>query len=442
MESFFRIRRDQDSEGVIRLHPEVAKFIGITRWTERIFFFGSQSLRAPVYTSHNLQENEVGISSDILDQLNIPLNCHYEILLKGDEIHFGPFIGILAGNSSNSLNSQLEDLLDYLLYYSEIKGAVLVFSLEGVNKEDRTIKGYLFNPRSKQWEKGTFPYPSSIFVLTKKASSKWIKHFQSVIGDAVFNDFHYNKWNIHKILESSYAVKDYLPHSILYESPEELYSFLEKYSKVMVKSISTSKESYIYKISKENNYIIFTNPQKGESKKIRFAEKDQVYEVFAKYFKAGEYMIQQSIELQTTHDRTIDFRVIVIKNPKGKWQAMNMFARQGKPGTVLSNIYPFVELGKETLKEVWDLNEVKTAMLVKEIADKSIEAVKVIEEKGVHFANASVDVKVDENEAIWILDVQHRNPSHEIALVAGFPDLYYEILKTNMLYAKKLAGFN
>ncbi|MGG3470588.1 YheC/YheD family protein [Neobacillus pocheonensis] len=441
MESFFRLRRDTVGEGVMSLHPEVAKFIGITRPAERLICFGSQSVRAIVYTSQSLKENYASISSDLLDELNIPLNCHYEILLKGNEIHFGPFISLLAGNTDKSIEKKLDDLLDYLLYYKEIKGAVLVFSIEGVNKETQTINGYLYNPKSKQWEKGTYPYPSSIFVLTKKASSKWIKHFKSIIGDAVFNDFHYNKWNIHKILKTSYNVKESLPHSILYESPDDLYSFLQRYSKIMVKSISTSKDSSIYKISKENNYLVITHPQKGESKKIKFSEQEQVYELFSKYFKNGQYMIQQSIELQTTHDRTIDFRVIVIKNPDGKWQVMNMFARQGKPGTVLSNIYPYVELGKETLQEVWDLNDVKTAMMMKDISDKSIEAVRVIEEKGVHFANASVDIKVDENEDIWILDVQHRNPSHEIALVAGFPDLYYEILKTNMLYAKKLAGF-
>lgn len=441
MESYFRLRRDSDREGVLSLHPEVAKFIGITRPTERLICFGSQSFRASVRTSQTLIENEAGLSSDIVDQLNIPLNCHYEILLKDDEIHFGPFIGLLAGYNHSSIKNKLEDLVDYLMYYREIKGAVLVFSIEGVNKENQTVNGYLFNPKTKDWENGVFPYPSSIFVMTKKASSRWIKHFQSIIGDTVFNNFDFNKWSIHKILEASYKVKDYLPHTILYESPEDLYVFLSKYPKAMVKSISTTKDSYIYKVSKEYDYIVITNPKKGESKRIKYSEKKQAYEVFSKYFKERECMIQQSIELLTTHNRTIDFRVIVIKNPDGKWQVMNMFARQGKPGHVVSNVYPFVELGKETLKEVWDLNDVKTAMLIKEISDKSREAVQVIEDKGVHFANAIVDIKVDENEDIWILDVQYRNPSHEIALVAGYPDLYYEILKTNMLYAKKLAGF-
>jgi hypothetical protein len=442
MESYFRIRRDNSYQGSLSLHPEVAKFIGISRPTERTIRFGSQSLNITVQISNDQKENEAKLSSDILDQLNIPLSCHYEILLKDNEIQFGPFIGLLAGYSQNSIKNKLEDLIDYLIYYSDIKGAILVFSIEGVDKENQTVRGYLYNPKSKQWERGTFPYPSSIFVTTRKASSKWIRHFQSVIGDRVFNDFNFNKWSIYKILETSFQVKDYLPHSTLYESPQDLYTFLTNYSKVIVKSISTSGDSFIYKISKEKDYIVITNPQKGESKRVKYSEQRKANELFAKYFKQGECMIQQSIELLTTHNRTIDFRVIIIKNQEGKWQVMNMFARQGKPGTLLSNIYPFVELGKETLKDVWDLDEVKTAMLIKDISDKSIEAVKVIENEGVHFANASVDVKVDENEDLWILDVQHRNPSHEIALVAGFPNLYYEILKTNMLYAKKLAGFN
>jgi hypothetical protein len=118
-----------------------------------------------------------------------------------------------------------------------------------------------------------------------------------------------------------------------------------------------------------------------------------------------------------------------------------MFARKGKPGAVLSNIYPFVELGEETLREVWDLSYLKASMLTKEIYQVCIDAVKIIEQYDVHFANTSVDIKVNAKCGIWILDIQHCNPSHEIALVAGYPGLYYNSLKNNMLYAKKLTGF-
>jgi hypothetical protein len=442
MDYSIQLTCDTNSTGCFSIHPDMAKTLGILYPTKRLLRFGTRSIPINVELSNHLQKNETSLSSDLIEQLKIPLTCSFEIQLKENEIQLGPLIGLLAGYYDSSIKKYLDDLVDYLFHYNDIKGAIIVFSLEKVDKINKSIKGYLYNPVKKRWDVNTFPYPSSIFIMSSKVSSAWIKHFQSVIGDSVFNDFYLNKWSIHEKLAAAGEVNDYLPYSILYESPQDLYSFLSKYPKAIVKSISATNGASVYTISKEQSNIILTNPKKGETKVVSYHDKDQAYSLFKKYFREGKYMIQESIELLTTHNRTIDFRVILLKNPQGDWQVMGMFARQGKPGTNLSNIYPLIELGEVTLKEVWDLSELSTTLLIKQIYDIAIKAVKVIEQSGVHFANTGVDIKIDANRDIWIIGIQHCNPSHELALVAGFPDLYYEILKTNMLYAKKLAGFD
>lgn len=427
---------DTNSQGSFYLPPEKANTIGITHSTKKILKFGIQSQIVNVQLSQGLPKNEASLSSTIIEKLKIPIHCQFEMKHINDEILVGPFIGLLACHHERSLKKYLPDLLDYLLDYHEIQGAILAFSLENVDKENLTVSGYLYNPVTKSWNFGKFPYPSSIFIMTRKVPTAWIDHFKSVIGDTIFNDFYFNKWVIHQIMASSAKLKKYLPHTILYKEPNDLFHFFKKYPKVMMKSVNGSK---IYKIERNQNGLVFINPKKNKSKVMQ--DIDQAYSLFNEYFKEGEFIIQEAIELLTTHDRTIDFRVIMVKNESGLWKSMGMFARQGKPGAVLSNIYPFVELGKETLQEVWDFSHVKVSMLLKEINQVAQEAVQVIDQYGVHFANASVDIKIDADGGIWVLDIQHCHPSHEIALVAGYPDIYYGSLKNNMLYAKKLAGF-
>lgn len=434
-----KLNRSTSHQGCFFLHPELAKIFGITPSTKKHIKFGIQSIPVDVDLTQDLSESKPSLSSDIIDTLKIPLSCSYGIQQNEHEIEVGPFIGLLASADEKSLKKQLDDLRDYLTYYQEIEGAILVFSLENVNKDNLTIKGFLYNPVSKGWEEGIFPYPSSIFIMTKLVNTEWVEHFQSVIGNTVFNNFHFDKWKTHQILTSSPKLSKYVPETILYKSPQDLLNFLKKHSTIMIKSINGSA---IFKVSRTKNSLVFTDPKKNETIIFDYKQIDQAYSWFKKYFRNGKFILQKSIELITTHERTIDFRVMMVKDGEGIWNMMGTFARQGKPGAVISSIYPYIELGEKTLQEVWDLGYSKTRMLLNEIFDVSIEAVEVIERYGVHLANSSIDIKIDENGDISILDIQFCNPSHEIALIAGYPNLYYNSLKNNMLYAKKLAGFS
>jgi hypothetical protein len=371
--------------------------------------------------------------------LNIPHDCDLEIKQNGNEILIGPFIGLLPGYYQSSIEKRLDSLREYLFHYREIKGVIIVFSLEHVDKSNQTVKGFLFNPKTKQWQEGTYPYPSSIFLMTKSISSPWIKHFQSIIGDTVFNDFHYNRWTIHKRLAASLGTKFYLPDSMLYGGPQDLYYFLKKFPNVKVKSLNTVNNTPINVLLRDSSTIEISNPKKNERDRYKCYNRDQAYSVFSTYFKAGEYLIQESIDVPGY--KTLEFRIILVKNQSGQWQSMGMFARDKESSVSSGNRFPIVKLEKARLKEHLNRSGLYSSMVYQELIYIAIDAVQAVEGTGVHFANAAVDMTIGELGDIWILDVDHSNPHHDIALIAGDPELFYEILKMNILYAKKLAGF-
>lgn len=435
MEKIIQLISDKSSLGSITVHPKV---LGDSKIQQ--IQFGIKSLPIKVQTSSKLPLNQVCLSTNIIEMLNIPLNCPFEFKHHDNTIQIGPYIGLLAGYKQKSVKKRLEDIGDYLYHYPDINGAILAFSLDKVDSANHTVEGFLYNQVTKDWEEGTFSYPSSIFIITGTVSSKWIKHFQSIIGDCVFNNFYLNKWDIHKILAES-KVHKFLPISILYKDPRDIYSFLEKYPSLIIKSINASKGSDIYKIEVKENNLEILYPKTGKINKFNMENREDAKTFFKDHFEEDEFMIQESLQLMTYKNRTIDFRVIVLKNNEGLWQEMGVFARHGKPGNILSNIYPTVKLGKETIEEVLGLSNSDALLLIRIISEIALESAKAMEKTGIHFGNTGVDIAIDKNKKIKIIEIQHCNPSHDIALEAGAPELYYEILKTNMLYAKKLAGF-
>ncbi|NRD79438.1 YheC/YheD family protein [Bacillus sp. BRMEA1] len=421
------------------LHPNLASRLGIHQSREIQICFGNRRVQAVVDFNGEMNENEANLSSDIMNSLNIPVQCHFEIKIYENEFHIGPYIGLLAGYSNNSVKKKLDDLYDYMIQYRNINGMIIAFSLENIDKTNQIVEGYVFNPSKKQWEKGKFPYPSSIFIMTSSVSSNWIKHFKSISGDTVFNDYFFNKWEINNLFSSSIEVKDYLPEAILYKSQKELYKFLIKHPYTIVKSKSPYGEPILYNLSRDRKYISLSSLSRGLIKSVHLGNKDQAYSLFDKYFKKGEMIVQESLDPKLY--RKIDFRLIMTRNENDLWENMGMFARQKVTNIKTKNIYPLIKLEKQHLIDYFQFSELTSNILMKEVIYIACDAIKILEQQGIHIADVTFDMTIDEKGRIRILDIEQCNPSHEIALIAGHPDLYFEILHTNMLYAKKLAGF-
>ncbi len=437
MENVIELSSSTKTLGRLSLHPNLARSYGITKKNIKRIRFGSNAIQASIFLSKHVPENKPSLSVDIMDKLNIPQHCSLEMKRKGDEIIIGPFIGLLV--EGDSVENQLNDLLDYLVHYRDIRGAIMVFSLVNVDKENLIIGGYLFNPRTKTWEQGIFPYPSSIFVMSTSVSSEWADHFQAIIGHAFFNYSKLNKWDAHKRLATSIEIKNYLPDAMLYGKPKDFYWFLKKFLTVEVKSINKEDNLPIKVILKDKNNMFISNPNTNDSKNYSFYSRGQAYSIFDKYFPAGDYMIQESIDVPGYQN--MEIRVLLVKDKWGKWQAKGMFTSEKDSEYLPRAKFPIVKLEKEHLKDLLQRGHVYISMVYQEIINIAIEAVEALEDSHSNLANAAVDMVIGEVGDIWISNINHRHPSHEIALVAGYPEVYYDILKTNMLYARKLAGF-
>jgi hypothetical protein len=410
--------------------------------------FGVSRINVDVVRSDEIEGNFITISSDVLQALNLPLSCNYELRFENEILVIGPFIGILAEVTNKKLDQLLLSYNSFVKGYVKIGGAIIVFSLSGINEEDRRISGYLYDPSTNEWKTRTLPYPSSIIsIIEASLTSNWrmfqrkMEHLISVLGPRVFNFPHFSKWEMYNILSPS--ISHVLPDAICYQNPVDVLDMAIKHGNVYVKPIHGRLGKKIYKIIKTPKKIAVEYIYRRK-KRVKYFTSNEKFLLFIKeQLIPKAYLIQEAIPLMIQGNRVIDFRMIMVKNERGKWENIGIFSRFGSKGSIVSNITAggHTELADKTLQNIWKLsneevNKVKMNML--NIANESLQ---LIEEKGYQFGNIGFDIGLDANGKLYIIEINHQNPDPYIALFAKEKGLFYLTRFKNMMYAKKLAGF-
>lgn len=401
--------------------------------------FGVKSLRVKIKISKEIKKNVLELSKGIVNAINLPLSSTYQLTLCNEEIIIGPFIGILFAKSKTIFAKKFPRLKHYVHDYSSIRGTIVAFSLDQILGNGK-ISGFVFNPIVGIWEKCIFPYPAAVLIGTTLPLNTRIQ-LEKRMKNVIINNRIYNKWQSYKLLS---PLKQHLPETSLYNTPEQILEYLQRYNSVYVKPIQSYGGKRIKKFFlNRSGKITVLNNSKRYRKRIVFRNYHRAVLFIKNALVNKRWLIQQPIDLLDFNKSLIDFRCIVVKDEYGDWKVIDIISKYGIKGSIVTNISSggVAEMGIETIKKVLNLTEEKASELCQEISDLSIKAVQSHESAGVTLGTAGVDIGIDKNQKLWIIEVNLNNPQHDIAIDAKNPDLYREILKTNMLYLKKLAGF-
>ncbi|BAU27863.1 YheC/D-like protein [Aneurinibacillus soli] len=441
--SKFTLRVSSKDRGQLSLHPLQAQKLGLVRQNMRLQF-GSKSI--PIFLSirSSQNENELIISQNIFEKFPIPLCNRYELQIKDDILQVGPYVSFLTSYYQSDLDNYLCNLRDYLKYYEEIGGAVLAFALKGVQSSECVIEGYMYNPLTENWVKGVYPYPDAVFVRGHVNSKEWRDHYLEVKGDrTLFNDFYFNKWEMHQLLDSSKHFEGYLPATILAQDSDEFFSFLRQHSSVYLKPVHGTMGVSILKVSRSKAGISFRFRDGETNKNTMFTSVDEAAAFLKSVLKDEPYIAQQSIPLAVYQQRMMDFRLIVVKNGDGQWEYMGMIGRYGAKKSVVSNISAggMAHKGEVALQKAFSLNKNEAKKLHQKMSVLAMKIATFFDQSGLHCGNLGIDLGVDRHQKIWIIEVQHYSPAHSIALDVGDEGMYQRILRNNMLYLRKLACY-
>ncbi|MFD0681477.1 MULTISPECIES: YheC/YheD family endospore coat-associated protein [unclassified Paenibacillus] len=325
--------------------------------------------------------------------------------------------------------------------YEKIKGLIYVCSLNGINPENQTIKGYYFNPNAEgkeQWEKGIFPYPGAVYRRIKVSKNLLYDHLITHIERKIFNPYCFDKWDLWKLLSSNPLLKEHLPHTKQLNHLQDLNEMLRLYGSVYLKPANSSMGKGIRMAKKVRNGYLFTNRYKVKS---IIKNASQVSTFLHRLKKGKRYLIQQPVTM-TYHKRNVDFRVILQKDGSLNWTCSGIIARFGRSGRFYTNDVKSIGLSKNVLHDIFHLDEEAVSNKEKEVISICSKACQTIEKIYGPSGDVGVDVVIDPDLKVWILEINSLHQHKMAAYLKEDPHLYTRVMTRPLEFAKALAGFS
>lgn len=389
-----------------------------------------------------LPADVIGLSRILSKNFMLPETLDYKVRFENRNIYLGPVIGMLFVTNHKTLTPEfLSAYKCYLLHYNEVKGLAFIGSFEGINADNQTMKGYFYQPDSDPcFVYGVFPYPDALYRRVNIYGKKFDSLTMSM-GERIFNTYFFNKWEMWECLSPYNEINQHLPYTVKLTDINDLVKMLNQYDSVYLKKIFGQKSMGIYKVIKLENGYQFIDRLKRQ---YIFTSTQEVSEFLKEMTKKnGGYIIQQAINAKSFENRSFDMRVILQKDENKDWTLSGMIARFGGIGNISSNIglKGIAMGGIEALKKVFNMTEEEAVGKEKEIAGVCSEACDILNKSIGHYADLGIDVVIDENQKIWILEINKLH--YHLYPVYALKDrqMYYDIASKPLKYAGALAGF-
>lgn len=302
------------------------------------------------------------------------------------------------------------------------------FTAGRVNLDNRTVLGKVYE--NGQWLEKTVRLPDVIFNASPGMGER-AEEIEDQLRERIPFTSHSigDKLNVYERIKKGGEFNDYLIPTEEMVSTEIFFSFIEQYSKIIIKPRSGSRGiGFLYIEKVQDRFIV-----KDQDQTQQYSQTD-IEHLIANRIDETDYLIQAHISSCVQAGNVYDFRLHVQKNDEGKWVVGAMFPRIGYDGKMTSNMasggssgYVDVFFDREFGEHAYDIQQylayfaISFANHFQSLYD-------------VEFDELGVDVGIDENEKIWLFEVNWR-PGPPVVC-----HLELDVPKNTIRYAKYLAS--
>ncbi len=279
------------------------------------------------------------------------------------------------------------------------------FTAKGVDFENKVIKGSYYE--NGKWLEKFYPFPDVIINHTGPITTnqkdvyyklkKLIPFTSNPVGTklSVYN----------KIKKGKDFIEYLIPYKLI-KKPLDIFEFLNKYSKIIMKPISGHHGNQVVYIEKlDDSFIVKEN---GISNTLSRLE---LFNYLVEIKKSNKMLAQKYIPSRTTTGEPFDIRLHLQKDGNGNWVNTLIYPKVGFKNKVATNLG---QGGKITILKNFLINVYK---------DDYFDIMKYLEVFSIQFANhfetlyksgfdeLGIDIGLDEDKKIWIYEVNWR-PGH------------------------------
>ncbi|WP_078577938.1 YheC/YheD family protein [Salipaludibacillus agaradhaerens] len=355
----------------------------------------------------------------------------------GEETKKGT-IGILAARSHKALKGKLNHLNDLAASFMSIK--VMAFSLQGVKKQDMLISGYVYSPSERKWTWSTSPMPRAV-INRMTLKHQWQNYFKRTLGSNMINNMTFNKWEMYEWLSDSPYFATFLPLTWLMRGPTDIIHFVTLYKQCYIKPVNGSYGKGIFKVSRdEKGYKIENMNTHNMKKATSYINEQGLIAYVTQHCKNKTFILQHVIDLYVA-DRPVDFRLILVKDASSQWRDVGLLARKGKRHEIVSHT-GIVKNGYSALRNIMTLTRHEAMKLNQQMSEVGLAVAKEMETFGgpeCNLGNLGIDFGIDKDQRLFVIEINHRNPRHRMALDAGEWAIYKEANALLADYATRIA---
>jgi glutathione synthase/RimK-type ligase-like ATP-grasp enzyme len=210
-----------------------------------------------------------------------------------------------------------------------------------------------------------------------------------------------SKWAKTAVLLQDVTLRDLIPKTVKW-SKSSLASLLDQFGMVYIKPENGTFGNGVMRAERREgkHYSL----QSGTSIQV-FPEFEPLANMVQQKIGSRRYLIQQGIDLLKKQNRRFDLRVMVQKNPKGKWETTGMIGRLSHPAKIVTNYHnggtpmPIEDLMQGHLRaKEFPPYTAKLKQLGVDVAGQ-------LQRKYPGLKEIGIDVAVDRELKPWILEV-------------------------------------
>ncbi|MFY0543869.1 YheC/YheD family protein [Brevibacillus sp. H7] len=255
-----------------------------------------------------------------------------------------------------------------------------------------------------------FPFPDAIYMRCP-VSKELAKKIEKVIGRKWFNTRIFHKWEAWQLLTKHKELCNHLPDTGKVKNENDIHVFFRRYQDVFLKPVD--KYSSI-------GIVHATHQTKG---KINIAYIRKLYQSYGKSFPSSktlwkwihsslcksDYIVQQGIRTIPWKGWATDIRLNMNKNGCGEWEITALFARFTDGGSYIGSgagtgVLPLDFFLHASFRD----NPEKVDTIRTSIINLGFAICRALENSGLHMADLSIDLGLDEDGHPWIFEVNPR----------------------------------
>jgi hypothetical protein len=413
---FYNIIVDNTSSGKLFMPHSFLSLNGIYNTGPYTVSAGIKSKVVNISIGHNINDNTLILSSDVVEYLSIPIDVKYQIRFKDGQFFIGPLLGLLFAKKKSSLSE--EKLLDYTEYaanYSGFQGLLCLFSEDSIDFENNLVEGYYIhydeNDNQLVWKKSVLPLPKSIYRRSP-LSNTTRKKIVSCTENKIFNSHYLSKWEFWRMAKKIRNIKKHIPKTKRFRNIDDIEMMLEQYDSIYLKPQNGKLSNGLIKVTMGNG-CYFTQT-KEDLKPVELSNKEELNGYLRAAFSSKKYIIQQGIDILKSEKRCTSFRVIMQKGQNSGWHCNGIIAYLGKKNGICSNNQTsWYEPNFENfISNLLSISKEEASLKKQELINLCFEICSLLDMRNENFADIGIEVGIDNALNLWIFEANCRNNSY------------------------------